>query len=537
MNAVLQSVQSLGSMRFVAILGVLLLLIASIIFLSVRLSSPVMTPLYGELTPEDSGAIVSELSALGVEFEIADGGTQVLVHGSDVLRLRMALAQKGIPSTGSVVGYEVFDREQALGTSNFVLNVNLLRALEGELARTISSLSSIKTARVHIVMPKRNLFERTRIEPSSSIVLAFYSRERPSPEEIEAVRQLVSTSVPGLSTKRITIIDSKGRVLSRGEREDETGGVASAKADEFKIKFEKRLEETIIYLLSQALGDGNVTAEVTADMSFDRVTVSSEEFDPDSQVARSVQSNEELIVSQNTDGGAVTVGNNLPNAEGDQAAAGSSEQIERFEETVNYEVSKVITNKISEVGTINQLSVAVLVDGQYDVQVNEDTDEVTRTYRPLTDEQIVQLRTLVETAIGYDPARGDTVEIVNMQFASQDLTELIEDDPLDWLKRDLDSIVKTIVVGIVAILAILLVIRPLVTRAFDIAPTEFEENETGIGDISTAELLADTGEMDQVDIDSIQSSLETSPVKRVNELIENNPEETVSVIRTWMMQK
>ena len=240
MNAVIQSMQQIGSARVVAlsILGVALLL--GFTFLSMRLSEPVLSPLYTDLTPEDAGSIVSELGGMGVKFELAKSGSSIMVPSPDVLKVRMALAQKGLPSHGSIVGYEIFDKEAALGTSSFVLNVNMLRALEGELGRTISSLATIKSARVHLVIPKRELFRKNKTEPRASVVLKFNDRTHVAKGEISAVKHLVGSAVPSLSPKNITIVDSSGRLLSRGG-DDEMAGMSSSSSAEYKINYEKNI--------------------------------------------------------------------------------------------------------------------------------------------------------------------------------------------------------------------------------------------------------------------------------------------------------
>jgi flagellar M-ring protein FliF len=541
MNALVQGFRGIGSVRYVT-LGVTAVLLLTIFgFLSLRLTSPVMSTLYSNLSQDDSSSVVTELGALGVKFDVGSGGSEILVESAEVLKVRMMLAEKGLPSRGSVVGYEIFDKESALGTSNFVLNVNLIRALEGELSRTIGSLSSIKSARVHIVMPNKNAFERKLIEPSASVVITLNNRLDVPKEEAVAVRHLVSSSVPGLKPSRVTIVDSNGKVLAKAKSDDDEGemGTAAGAAD-YKTQTEERYRKMVNNLLEEAVGSGKVDAQVSVELSFDKVTTSSEVYDPDGAVVRSTQTSEESNKAKGGAGGDVSVANELT---GDAAAAGggSSEDAAKTNETTNFEISKTITNKVSEVGTVKRLSIAVLVDGVY----TKDADGKD-VYNPRTDEEMDKIRSLVQSAVGYKADRGDTVSVVNMQF-NRNLSELIsQEGPMDWLKRDLDSIIKTVVVGIVAILGIMLVIRPLVNKAFDLSSVDLQEEELKM--MAAAEQAAaisassgmsgggGSGVDDKINLDMIQTKVDNTPTKRVNDLIDNNPEETLSVIRSWMAQ-
>ncbi len=509
--------------------------------LSMRLAAPVLSPLYSNLSLEDGGEIISELERMGVPYEVTANGTQILAPTNDVLRLRMLLAQKGLPSQGSIVGYEIFDQSESLGTSTFVHNVNLLRALEGELARTISSFDSIAAARVHLVVPKRRVFSRKRVEPSASVILTQKNRtQKPTRQEIAAVTHLVATAVPGLRVNRITVVDSTGKLLAKGGMEGEDGdlsaGVMASNAEEFRVTYERRVKQTVENLLEQSVGVGRVRAEVSAEIAFDRKVSNSEIYDPDGQVARSVQTTEEIeSASDGTDGGNVSVANNLPENLDGPAAGGSTStsSTERINETTNFEISKTITNHVSEVGKVERVSVAVLVDGTY--EFNEETNE--NNYQPRSDEELEQLRTLVRTAIGFDEARGDTIEIVNMPFSRGFDDFVVDETPFDWLKRDLASILKTLVIGIVAILAILLVIKPVVNRAFEHAPATAVADAGGGGGAVPAGDIPDLPPEENIDVEQIQTKMEGASAKKINDLVDNNPDETLAVIRSWLAQK
>lgn len=533
MQAMVQSFRELSQIKLVAMAATAVVLIAFFIFISLRVSTPVMSPMFTNLPVEEGAAIVAELEQRGIPYELRAGGTQILVPNDEVLRLRLLLAEQGLPSSGSVVGYEIFDSSESLGTSNFVLNVNRLRALEGELSRTISSFEKIEAARVHLVMPKRELFTRDRQEPTASVALKFRGANTLEKNEIASIRHLVATAVPGLKVQRITIVDNRGRLLAKGVDEDQDASVFVAEAEEFRINYEKRLRNTIERLLEQSVGFGKVKAEVNAEIDFDRVVKKSEIFDPEGQVARSVQNieeqerNNERNVNDN-----ITVENQLPDQDPENAAVLSSSELQRSEETTNFEISKEVINQIKETGTVNRLSVAVLVDGNYVTDANGNT-----VYEPRGEEELEQLEDLVRSAIGFDAQRGDEVRVVNMQFAAGD-TLGFEEGPLDFLKEDLDAIIQTLVLGGVAILAILLVIRPLVNRAIEAAELAREEEEMELEALTGPSLgrladLSEEEEEDMIDIARVQGKIKSSTYRKINDLIEKHPEETLGILRQW----
>ncbi|MCH7898385.1 MAG: flagellar M-ring protein FliF [Proteobacteria bacterium] len=287
-----QTLQGLGAPRVLVLLVVSASVLGLLGYFGVRLSEPPMTILYGDIDPSDAGQIVTKLEAMGVPYELRGGGTQIFVPTDRALRLRMAMAEEGLPSGGSI-GYEVFDRSNSLGSTRSMQNINLLRALEGELARTIRSLSQITGARVHLVMPKRELFSRDTIDPSASIVIEMAGGNRLAKAQVLAIRHLVASAVPGLKPAQISIIDSRGNLLARGGDGEDDGVMAAVASQDYRQALENRLKRVIEELLEQSVGIGKVRAEVSAEIDFDRITISSEIFDPESQVVRSSQLIEE----------------------------------------------------------------------------------------------------------------------------------------------------------------------------------------------------------------------------------------------------
>ncbi len=538
--AVADSLKNFASPRYITltIIGVSLLMVFS--FLSFRLSEPIMSTLYTNLNSSDSVSVVTELGALGVKFEVKSGGSEILVESPEVLKVRMLLAQKGLPAKANIVGYEIFDKESMLGTSNFVMNVNLVRALEGELARTISSMGSIKSARVHLVIPRRDIFRRGNFEPSASVVLTLNNLLDVPKAEAQAVRHLVSSAVPGLSANRITIVDSNGKVLAKARNEGDQGAGAGSGMDtaDYKFQMEERYRNQIVSMLEQVIGVGKVEANVTVDMSFEKSSEISETYDPDGQVARSTQTTEAIASSAGT-GGEVSVANELTGAGG---AGGGGENSQKTDEITNFEISKRVVNRVKDGGDVEKVSVAVLVDGLYTTNNNGEEN-----YAPRSDEQLDQIRTLVRSAVGYNEQRGDRVDVVNMQFSRSGGAILQEEGVMDWLKRDLNSIIKTLVLGIVAVLTIMLVIRPLVNKAFNVSAADIEAQEikmmannealaqaaAAVGTVAATSSMPDELPS-SINLDMIQSRSDSSPATRVNEMIDSNPDETLSIIRAWL---
>lgn len=539
METLIHALRNLGPVRL-AIMGAIMLgMIGFFIFLVTRLT-PSMVLLYGDLNADDSSRITSQLSSQNVPFELLQGGSQIMVPNDRALKLRLNLASQGIPSGGSL-GYELFDDQQTIGTTSFVQNINLVRALEGELARTIQTISSIRSARVHLVLPRRELFSREKHQASASITLRMGDGLLEK-DQIAGIQHLVAAAVPGLVPARVSIISSSNGKLLAGGFEEDSASFMAVKSQEQRRNFERRLSRTIESLLEKTVGFGKVRAEVKADMDFDRISTTDEKFDPDGQVIRSNQSIEETNQTRDTEGTQpVTVGTNLPDPNvGSGENASSSGAQSRIEETVNFEVSKKIINHVREVGIINRLSVAVLIDGVRGIEDNEPT------YQPRSEAEMELLATLVRGAIGFNADRGDTVEVINMEFADV-VVEGIELELFFGLdKNDLLRMAEVLVLSIVAILVILLVVRPLVSRAFESIPSAAAAGERLLTDqagaltapgIPSEVTVGEERFEELIDIDRVEGRVKASSVKKVGGLVEKHPEEALSIVRSWMYQE
>jgi flagellar M-ring protein FliF len=553
----MQGAARLGVTRLVAIAGVGAAMVAFFVFLTTRLATPGMSLLYADLDLKDSAQIVQKLDALSVPYQLRGEGNQILVPADQVARLRMAMAEQGLPRGGSI-GYELFDKSETFGSSSATQSINQVRALEGELARTIAGLGPVQAARVHLVLPRRDLFARDSQDASASIVLKLRGAERLGKSQVAAIQHLVASAVSTLKPSRVSVVDGAGTLLARGDGQDANSASGSG-AEELRVDYETRTARNIEDLLERSLGAGKVRVDVRADMDFDRITTSSESFDPEGQVVRSTQTVTQNDDSTNGNDQPVTVTNNLPNAQNAAAAAnGGRTKAARNEETVNYEISKTTRSHVREAGEMRRLSVAVLVDGTYTTK-----PDGSKEYAPRAADEIKQLTTLVRSAIGYDEKRGDTVEVVNLRFATPDepAPAAAPSGFFGFEKADLFRMGETLVLALVALLVILLVVRPLMFKLL-------EGGGASLGP-ETAGLLADPALAGQprlpppagmqvpmmsaqgttmpvpvpraaieqmIDIGQVEGRVAASSIKKIGEIVDKHPEEAVAIVRSWMYQ-
>ncbi len=542
-------IKSLGAPRIAAMGAVTVALIGFFAFVILRVTAPQMTPLFTDLAFDDSASIVKDLERQGIQYELRNDGAIVMVPKELVARLRMKLAESGLPKGGGV-GYEIFDKTDALGATSFVQNINHLRALEGELARTIRAIDRVQAARVHLVLPERPLFSRDKNEPTASIVLKV--RGTLEAQQVRAIRHLVATAVNGLKPERVSIVDEAGRLLADGAAGNNPGGIG---ADERKDAFERRMREQVEAIVSSVVGPGRARVQLTADFDLNRITQTSDRFDPEGRVVRSSQTREETSSAADGGSGQVSVSNELPGGQRPAEAASARDQNRKSEEIVNYEISRTTKTEVIESGRVNRISVAVLVDGTYG---KNDKGEV--TYQPRQKEEIDRISALVRSAIGFDQKRGDQIEVVNLRFAEAPTNAIPEPEGwmsmLQFTKDDILRGAELLVMALLGLVVLLLVVRPLVRRmlssdqpalsnaallAAAVAGTAGTggflpaEVQAAIASVNTEDLKAvpsHTAKM--IDIAQVQGQVHAQSVQKVGELADKNPNETVSIIRQWL---
>jgi len=532
-------INRIGLPRIAAMALVAVLMLGFFGFLIMRSQTPNLAPLYSGLSLEDSSSIVTELQTLNIPYELRGEGDTILIPRDQITTMRMTLAGEGLPTRGQV-GYEIFDQQSTLGATSFVQNINNVRALEGELARTIGSLNRITGARVHLVLPERELFRRERKDPSASIVLT--TRGELSTGEIRAIQHLVASAIEGLTPSRVSIVDDQGNLLASGTGED-VAGVMTAQNDERTLGYENRLRTRLENMLANIVGAGRARVEVAAELDFNRSTTTQELFDPESQVVRSTQTRESENLSGGNNG-QVTVANELPGANQNNGAAGVTEQGTSVEEVINYEISKTTETNVTEAGALKRLSVAVVVDGTY-----ADDGAGNLTYTPRTADEVAQILTLVRSAVGFSAERGDTVEVVNMQFAERpDLAPPgtgAEAGLLDFTRDDIMNGAEMAVTVLIALALVFFVMRPLLKKALtpETQPLALPE----AAEVSHHGVLGADGqvipEIDETPRDKTpawvanaksmgETQLQT--LKTVGTLVEENPKQAALIVRDWL---
>jgi flagellar M-ring protein FliF len=540
-NGLIEFVKTLGPARIAAMGAATAILIGFFAFVIMRFSQPTMAPLFTELTLDDSGRIVKELDTQGVPYELRGDGATVLVPKTQVTRLRMRLAETGLPRGGSV-GYEIFDKSDTLGTTSFVQNVNHLRALEGELSRTIRSLDRVAAARVHLVVPERQLFARDKQEPSAAIVLKL--RGALDTSQVRAIRHLAASAVKGLKPERVSIVNEQGQLLADGAG-DEGNAVASG-LDDRHAAYERKLREQIESIVTSVVGPGHARVQVSAEVDYSRIQQTSDIFDPESKVVRSTQTREESALTGGGEDGGVSVGNEVPggNARGQPIATTPRDQSKKSEEIVNYEISRTTRTETVDAGRVKKISVAVLVDGNY---TRAGTAEA--TYAPRSKEEVDRITTLVRSAIGYDQKRGDQVEVVNLRFADSPGVPAIAEDAgffsmLRFTTDDIFQGVQMFVVLVLSGLVLLFVVRPLIRRI--VTPDESTRAIAAPGPAASvsrapaeASLPAPKPKTDNpaarlIEVAQIQGEVQQQSIQKVGELADRNPHETVAIIRQWI---
>ncbi len=561
MNGFAEFLRKLGAGRLIAMGVVTAGLIAFFAYMTMQFTSKPMSLLYADLDMTDSAEILSKLESMNVPYQLQGDGSTILVPQDQARRLRMTLAEQGIPA-GGTVGYEIFDKSDMLGQTSFAQNVNQLRAMEGELARTIRSISTISNARVHLVIPKRELFASgKKQEPTASIVIK--TRTQLTNAQVNAILHLAASAVPGLSPSRVAVIDDKGKLLARGVEDDfDKGNVANIQ--DKNTEYETVISERIQTLVGSVVGLENVRVQVTAQVNLDRITENAEIFDPNGRVIRSSSTVEEGSENVNPKSEGVSVASELPGATTTGPVKGDDKLHDnRTEETSNFEISRTTRVKTKEAGAVERVSVAVLVNGTMATQ-----PDGARTYTARSEDELKQIESLVRTAIGYDEKRGDQVRIANLRFSEMALeAEEVGEAPLlgiesgEWMR-----FAETAIIGLVALLTALFVFRPLITRLLEIGPHMGGQMQpalagagavpqitgpSGIQSASAGQQGALEGpeamlqilhnkeqQLDSmIDIAKIDGQVKASSVKKVGEVVGKHPDEAIAILRSWLHDK
>ncbi|WP_102223795.1 flagellar basal-body MS-ring/collar protein FliF [Acidimangrovimonas sediminis] len=457
MNQILDNLRSLGTRRLAMLGGAGLGIVAALVFGLSLLTAPDYTVLYSQLSPASAASMVDALDKAGIESKVSTDGASVSVPRPDVARARMALAEKGLPSDGEP-GWELFDNSTGLGMNSFMQHINRLRAMEGELSRSIQTLDGIQSARVHLVLPEREAFSRSAPDPSASVIVRAAANHTVSRRQALAIRNLIATAVANMSPGRVTVLSARGDTILA---EDGTGedGVS---LDGSKSALEDRMARNIEQILSARVGAGNARVQVSVSLDHSRNVTVSQSYNPDQQVVRSTSTSQSKAQDSKADG-QVGVGANLPPAlqgpQGQQPA--NSNASSKTNEQTTYEIGSTRSQTTTEAGAIKRISVAVLVNGIYDVGKDGAV-----TYKERPPEEVKRLQSLVESAIGYDAKRGDTVSVDSLRFMdySMDVGEPVGPTLMQRLSNNAVAILRWLVGLAVVALALIFGVRPMLAR-------------------------------------------------------------------------
>ncbi|MBI3815076.1 MAG: flagellar M-ring protein FliF [Nitrospinae bacterium] len=481
--------------------------------------------LYSNLSSEDASAIVTKLKEKRVPYKISAGGDSIMVPSKEVYELRLQLAGEGLPQ-GSGVGFEIFDKT-SFGMTEFVQKLNYQRALQGELARTVNQFAEVEQSRVHIVMPEKVLFKEDQKKPTASVILKLKAGKRLKENQVQGIVHLVASAVEGLDASDITVVDMHGNILSGGRDASPSAKLTTSQM-EYQQNLEKTLESRVQTMLEDVLGRNKAIVRVTTDMDFSQVERMEENYDPDSQVARSEQRTEESSHGAGLPSGIPGVQSNIPGAMPTMQTAGTPPRAQKTSETINYEINKVVRKIIEPVSKLKRLSVAVMVDGSYEDTKGEKGEEG-RKYIPRNQEDMKKYEDIVKTAVGFNQERGDKVEVTNIPFEAIDIMAEKREMQAEARRQFWLSVIKYSLIGVVAALSFIFVIRPLLQwltmLGAEMAPTEMLPK-------TVAELEAAMGEMP-----TPQKITKEEFRKRVHEFTSEHPDRAAELLRKWLRER
>lgn len=540
---IIDNLRAFGPQRLAVMGGVAALVVAIITVAAIYLNRPAYETLYVGLERSDINQMGLVLGEAGIDFDVASDGTTLLVTAGKTAQARMLLAEKGLP-TSTNAGYELFDNVGSLGLTTFMQQITRIRALEGEIARTIQSIGGIRAARVHVVLPERGSFRREEQKPSASVVIRASNMD--GQRAASSIRHLVAAAVPGLNVDNVTVLDSSGTLLASG---DDPSNTSLARSLGVEQSVAGNIEDNIRQALSPYLGPENFRASVRADVNTDSRQVEETIFDPDSRVERSVQvvrSNDSA--NQRSAANPTTVEQNLPTAEVEGTTAPeSSEQSERREETTNYELNSKRIATVSNGYTLSKLSIAVVVNEARLKQIlGEDATEAQ------IEERVAEIQKLIASASGFDEARGDLLEVSAVEFMADEAGfEAPGMGIIDNLSRQSGTMINAAAFILVVFLVVWFGLRPMTAmlsgpagaadgRSFDEVQRSLPNNaaqQAAITDGTAGGGGGDGGGYMQEQPDDIRRRIKPAPQERLARMVDLSEERTAQILRKWATQE
>ena len=563
-----------GRMRIAAALVVVALVGGGLGVLMLQGGAASKKLLFSGLDLEEAAAISNKLDTAGVSYSLEGGGSSIFVDAAKVEDARMMLSEQGLPTRGSV-GWEIFDKSDAMGDTQFVLNIKKLRAMEGELERSISSYDLVQSAKVHLSIPERPLFQSNAERPKAAVVLKLAGNMMPN-EKVRAIRNLVASQVPGLDVNAVTVTSTDGRLLAAASNDGSTGMGGGADTDERRSSMEDGYRKKVLDVIENIAGPGAAKVTVSIDADFNKVTQSSETYNPDSRVVRSETTMEDTENNRDMQpGDQTTVANNVPT--GAQPAPTSQptsqKDASRNESTINYEIDKTVRTEVIEGGAVKRLSVAVALD---QVRI-AGKDGAPPTWQDRTPEEIARVTALVKSAVLFNADRGDVVTVESTAFARPDTGLDGGEAPgaFEFDKFDLVRIGEILALVLTALALVFFVLRPLVSGLFskpeqDDLPAEIrklkgakrakaiaahqamisaQSRQRALEDESSGNMtlpsskavgfdLAAPERLDAgIDVARISGQVKASSIKKISEVVTSHPDESIAIIRSWLAEE
>ncbi|MEO5333556.1 MAG: flagellar M-ring protein FliF [Magnetococcus sp. YQC-5] len=513
--------------------GLLLAVIATLLALTAIIwfaTRPSYKVLYSGLPEQEAGKVVTQLTQMNVPYQLTMGGTTIEVPAAKLYNVRLELASMGLPKQGTGTGFEIFDKNNIVGMTDFLQRMNFQRGLQGELARTIESLEVVSKARVHLVLPKRSLFVSEEKKATASVVMELSSPL--TSKQIEGITHLVAAAVEGLDESAVTLLDHKGNLISGGRPASVDGRMPAEETLTLQRQVEKSLEERAQAMLDKVVGVNTSgvsrsIVRITAELDLKRVERNEEKFDPEGQVTRSEQSVNESSKGTFGEGGVPGVRPNDANDNVKSSGSGSEQARSVERETINYEISKTVNKIILPVGTIQRLSIAVLVDGHYEPDKANKSKDI---YKERTADELAQLQKIIEQAVGFRSQRGDTIQVTSAPF--EPLTMLAEQTVRFWERPEF---YLQAVLGLLILLLLFLVLKPMVTKLLmgektsdtsgvpaAVAELEAQLLAEGVGTLPTEQPL--------------RMRLPDRNIKLTQQMITDHVDEAREILRSWLLQ-
>jgi flagellar M-ring protein FliF len=457
--------------QMVSFVMLMIITIGGLFFFISWAGQPDYQPLFSGMSPEDAGSVIDHLREDRIQYKIAENGNTILVPKEKVYELRMSLASKGLPQ-GGTIGFEIFD-DTKIGTSEFSQNINYQRALQGELSRTIDRLDEIESSRVHIVMATKSIFQESEKPATASVIVKLLSGKTLAANKVQSIVHLMSSSISGLDPKNVTVVDTKGNMLTRLINEENSDSLSDNQMD-LQDKVEKNLENRIKSMLETALGQAKTSIKVSCVLNLKKQEKTEELYYPDNQVIRSEQNFNEITndgKDKNISGIPGPVSKTEPEKSKDDLKQTS---YQKNDKTVNYEIGKVVSHIIEPVGEIKRQSIAVIIDGTYK-KSEDDEGKLLMEYIPRSKDEMDKLTNIIKRSVNFDKQRGDEVDVINLPFESTktEQNSANETNESFWHKiRGSIIYIKYLIVVMVILFAFIFIIRPIVSWITSTIPTE-----------------------------------------------------------------